>query len=145
MTDLAACEADPAAAYAVNARAVAILAESCRTHGCRLVQVSTDHYFTGDGAGLHDERSPVRFLNDYARSKFAGEAFALSLPNALVLRTNITGFRGWPDKPTFAEWSFTTITQGMPITLFDDSDTSTMDAHGFARALLTFSWKMLAR
>lgn len=136
MTDLNGCEADPGLAYRVNAGAVSILAEACRTTGSRLLQVSTDHFFSGDGAAAHGEVSPVRLVNDYARSKFAGEAFALALPGALVLRTNITGFRGWAGKPTFAEWLIGAIEGDEGLTLFEDFWTSTIDARAFARAAL---------
>jgi len=134
LTDLARCETDPDAAFAVNARAVALLAEKCRLHEARLVHVSTDHFFTGDGRAVHDEAAVPRLINEYARSKFAGEAFALSLPGALVLRTNVTGLRGWEAKPTFAEWLMSAIERDEPLTLFDDYFTSTLDSHSFARA-----------
>ncbi len=134
LTDLARCEADPAAAFAVNARPLALLAECCRAHSARLIQVSTDHFFTGDGRTAHDEAAPPRLVNDYASSKFAGEAFALSLPDALVLRTNITGLRGWADRPTFAEWLMSAIERDEALTLFDDYFTSTLDSRSFARA-----------
>ncbi len=139
LTDLNACEADPGLAYRINARAVAILAEACRAAGSRLLQVSTDHFFSGDGADRHDEVAPVRLVNEYARSKYAGEAFALALPGTLVLRTNITGFRAWAGKPTFAEWLIGAIERDETMTLFEDFWTSTMDAPGFARAALDLS------
>jgi len=134
LTDLVQCERDPGLAYAVNGRTVALLAELCRGRGVRLVQISTDQYFTGDGRELHDERSQVRLLNDYARSKFAGESFAMTLPDALVLRTNITGLRGWAGRPTFAEWLIEAILNETPITLFEDYITSTLDTRSFAKA-----------
>ena len=136
LTDLNACEADPGLAYRVNARAVAVLAEACRSSGSRLLHISTDHFFSGDGDAPHDEAAPVRLVNEYGRSKFAGEAFALALPGALVLRTNITGFRGWTGKPTFAEWLIGAIERDDEMTLFDDFWTSTLDAPSFARAAL---------
>jgi dTDP-4-dehydrorhamnose reductase len=134
LTDLARCEADPCAAFLINARAVALLAESCRLYCARLVQISTDHFFTGDGRAAHDEASPTRLLNEYARSKFAGEAYALSLADALVLRTNVTGLRGWAGKATFAEWLMGAIDRDEPLTLFDDYFTSTLDSGSLARA-----------
>lgn len=136
LTDLNGCEVDPGLAYRVNGRAVAILAEACRAAGSRLLQISTDHFFSGDGDGRHDESAPIRLVNEYARSKFAGEAFALTLPGALVLRTNITGFRGWEGRPTFAEWLIGAVERDEAMTLFDDFWTSTMDARAFARAAL---------
>lgn len=136
LTDLNACEADPGLAYRVNARAVAVLAEACRASRSRLLHVSTDHFFSGDGRAAHSEVAPVRLVNEYARGKFAGESFALALPRALVLRTNITGFRGWAGKPTFAEWLIGAIERDDEMTLFDDFWTSTLDAPSFARAAL---------
>jgi len=137
LTDLAACEADPQASHAVNALAVRHLADACRGQGSRLVQISTDHYFSGDGFALHDEHAPVQLLNEYARSKFAGEQFAQDLPDALILRTNITGFRGWPGKPTFCEWVFQVVGDDSEVTLFEDFITSTMSAGRMAAATLT--------
>lgn len=136
LTDLNRCEAEPGAAYAVNGRAAGVTAELCRRAGARLVQVSTDHYFTGDGRALHDERSPVRLLNEYARSKYVGEALASTLPGSLVLRTNIAGWRGWAGRPTFVEWLFAAVEQDAALTLFDDYFTSTLDCASFARACL---------
>ena len=129
VVDIAACEADPGLAYEVNARPAAILAELSRDLGAKLVQISTDHYFTGDGRALHSEDAPVQLVNEYARSKFAAEGFALTDPAALVVRTNVTGFRGHGGR-TFAEWVLRGLEAGEPMTLFDDFICSTMfNAH----------------
>ena len=135
-TSLDACERDPGAAYVVNAGIVATLAEYCRTRRVGLVQISTDHYFTGDGGRLHDEACPVRLLNQYARSKYAGEAFAATCPGSLVVRTNLVGFRGWPGRPTFVEWALAALEAGDDMTLFDDFHTSSLDVESFSHALL---------
>jgi dTDP-4-dehydrorhamnose reductase len=134
LADVAACERAPDQAWRLNARAVAIIASWARSADARLVQVSTDHYFTGHGAALHDEAAPVRLVNEYARTKYAGEAFALTSPGALVLRTNIAGFRRH-GSPTFAEWAIDAIRTDAPITLFDDFVTSTIDVGSFSVAL----------
>lgn len=134
IVNLALCERDPAAAYAVNARAVCVMAQACRETGARFVQVSTDHYYVGHGALRHDEQAEVNLVNEYARTKFAGEAFALTNRDALVLRTNITGFRGAASQPTFAEWGFYSVLGDRPVTLFDDMHASTLDARSFCKA-----------
>jgi dTDP-4-dehydrorhamnose reductase len=136
LTDLAACESDPGLAYAVNARPAAALAALAGRLGFGLVHVSTDHFFTGDGDALHDEDAPVVLVNEYARSKLAGEAFALTDAGSLVVRTNIVGLRGWPGRPTFAEWALEAIGAGRPLTLFDDFLTSSLDVGACAEALL---------
>ena len=135
MIGLEACERDPALAYAVNARAVALMSDACEDAGVRLVHVSTDHYFTGDGDRAHAETDPVTLVNVYARTKHAGETFAALAPEALVLRTNVTGLRGWPGKPTFAEWALDVVARHAPMRLYDDFYTSTIDAESFASAL----------
>lgn len=133
LVDMDLCERDPALAWRVNARPLAFLAEWSRASGGKLVHVSTDHYFTGGDAAAHDEEAPVSLANEYARSKFAGEAFALTAENALVLRTSIVGIRGW-DQPTFAEWAIDTVESDRPVTLFSDAWSSSIDVAAFARA-----------
>ncbi|MGE0668689.1 MAG: NAD(P)-dependent oxidoreductase [Sphingomonadales bacterium] len=135
MTDLAACEADPKRAFAVNAGAVGVLAEVCGEVTARLIHISTDHFFVGDGDKLHVETAPVHIVNEYARSKLAGETLALASPAALVVRTNVTGFRGWTGRPTFAEWMFESIMSNAETVLFDDFICSTIDARALAKAI----------
>jgi dTDP-4-dehydrorhamnose reductase len=134
-TSLVACERDPASAYAINARLVAVLAGHCRQQGARLVHISTDHFFTGDSARLHDERAPVWLLNEYARTKYAGEAYAATCPGSLVVRTNVVGFRGWLGRPTFVEWAIAALRSGELMTLFADFYTSSIDVDRFATVL----------
>lgn len=135
ITSLDACERDPLLAYRVNARLSALLARETGRLGAYLVHVSTDHFFTGDGAARHDEHCPVQLLNEYARTKYAGECFALTRAGALVLRTNIVGFRGLEGVPTFVEWALASLEQGVPMTLFDDFHTSSLDVMAFSSAL----------
>lgn len=134
-TNLDSCEQDPGGTYLINARAVALIAEQCRASGASLVHVSTDHFFTGDGPHVHAEDSAVTLVNEYARSKYAGEGFARNLPGSLVIRTNITGFRGWFGQPTFAEWAVDAILNRRPLKLFHDFYTSTIDVDSFSRLL----------
>jgi dTDP-4-dehydrorhamnose reductase len=139
MTALDDCQKDPPLAYLINSRAVAVMVEACRTVKARLVHVSTDHYFSGDGDCLHNETAPVRLLNDYARTKFAAEAYALTDSTSLILRTNVTGWRKWSDRPTFFEWLVNSIEERRRLTLFNDFYTSTIDAPTFAVRLFDLS------
>ena len=135
IVSLDACERDPEMAYAVNARPLATLAEWSELHGCKLVQISTDHFFTRDGQAKHDEDAAVTLLNEYARTKFEGERFALRNPDALVVRTNVTGFRGDSSRPTFIEWAIGALRRQEPLTLFDDFWTSTIASRALAAAV----------
>ena len=79
---------------------------------------------------LHDEASPVTLLHEYARTKFAGESFALTAPRALVLRTNILGA-----SKGFARFSIDALKAGNGV-FFDDFYTSPLHVDVFAKAAL---------
>lgn len=133
VVDIDLCEKDPSLAWRINARPLAFLAAWSKATGARLLHVSTDQYFTEGHATAHDETASVSLVNEYARSKFSGEAFALTAANALVLRTSIVGIRGW-ERPTFAEWAIDAVENDRPVTLFSDAWSSSIDVTTFARA-----------
>jgi dTDP-4-dehydrorhamnose reductase len=121
------CENNPAQAYLVNARPAAILSDMCNKINAYYVHISTDHYFKGDKNKKHDETYPVSIVNEYARTKYAGEVFALLNTKSLVVRTNIVGFRHLPNQPTFLEWVLNSIKNDLPMTLFEDYFTSSIN------------------
>jgi dTDP-4-dehydrorhamnose reductase len=135
-TDLAACADDPAGAWRLHARLPAMLAQWASARSLPWIQVSTDHYFCGDGAARHGEGAPVMLVNEYARSKFAGERAALSSPSALVVRCNIVGRRDWPGRPSFAEWMASSLAAGRPIPAYSDVWTSSLEATQAAGLML---------
>lgn len=135
LVNLAQCEANPELAKAINATPAEYLAQWAQEYGYQLVQISTDHYYTGDGTALHTEDAPVTLLNEYARTKHQSEQFALEKPESLVVRTNIVGFRGKASQPTFAEWAIETLAQQKPLTLFHDFYTSSIDVTTFSTLL----------
>jgi len=136
VTSHAICEEQPAIAFLVNARTPALLAALCGELGARLAHISSDHFFSGDGSTPHDERAPVQLVNEYARSKYAGERLALTNPSALAIRTNIVGLRRWAGRQTFAEWAIDAIEHARPMTLFDDFYTSSMHTRACAGGVL---------
>lgn len=135
LTDICVCEQDPVSAYRVNARAPAIIADVCRANGVRFIHVSTDHYFVGDGDMQHSEEAEVHLVNEYAKTKYAAEAYVLTAPEASVLRTNISGFRGREGCPTIVEWLVECLNSKMPIPGFTDAFVSTIDVISFSKAL----------
>ena len=95
-TAVDAAEREPAAAFAVNARAPQILADEAKRSGALLLHYSTDYVFDGSATTPYFEDAPVAPLNVYGRSKLDGErAIAASGARALVLRTSwVYGLRG---------------------------------------------------
>jgi dTDP-4-dehydrorhamnose reductase len=82
-------ESEPALAFAINARAPAILAEEARRAGALLVHYSTDYVFDGSATAPYAEEAPANPLNVYGQSKREGElAIAASGAQALVFRTS---------------------------------------------------------
>ncbi|PTU57337.1 dTDP-4-dehydrorhamnose reductase [Sphaerisporangium cinnabarinum] len=80
-------EREPAA-FAVNAVGAANVARAAREHGARVVQVSTDYVFAGDGTAPYAEDAPVLPLSAYGRTKAAGEWAVLAADGRnLVVRT----------------------------------------------------------
>jgi dTDP-4-dehydrorhamnose reductase len=136
IADVDSCDRDPARAEIVNGHAPGELASLCRSLGIRFVQISTDHFFTGDADAKHSEDAPISILNAYAASKRLGEQTTARVPGVLVLRTNVTGWRGEAARPTFVEWACETLRLGKPARLFDDYFTSTIHAAGFAQAMI---------
>lgn len=89
-------ESDPGPAHAVNAMAPGILADEARRLGAVLVHFSTDYVFDGAKRTPYVETDATAPLNEYGRSKLAGErAIAESGCRHLVLRTGwVYGPRG---------------------------------------------------
>lgn len=135
MVDLVECEKRPDCTYMINARPASILADMSIKTGIYFVQISTDHYFIGDCDIKHTEECQIRLINEYGRTKYVAERFALTCPNALIVRTNIVGFRNKQDKPTFVEWAIRNFETNSPITLFDDYFTSSIHVVQFSSAL----------
>ncbi len=70
---LKSCELDPAMAQVVNVDSAAALVANVRTHGSRLVHLSTDLVFSGRGAGGHVETDPVDPVTIYGKTMVVSE------------------------------------------------------------------------
>ncbi len=82
-------ESDAQTAFRINAQAVGEIAEAARETGARLVHLSTDYVFPGDGEAPLGENAPVAPVNVYGASKLDGEVLALkAAPGAIILRTS---------------------------------------------------------
>jgi dTDP-4-dehydrorhamnose reductase len=77
------------AAHKINSKAVSILADWCKKRDVLLVHYSTDYVFDGSGNTPRKEDAPVAPLNEYGKSKLAGErAITQSGAKYLILRTS---------------------------------------------------------
>lgn len=130
------CEDDKKMAYQVNARPSSILTNLAKEMKAYYILISTDGYYAGDKDYKHKESNPVLLLNEYARTKYCGECFTLSNSNNLVVRTNIVGFRGWQNQPTFVEWVISSLRNKAKMILFNDYYTSSISVAQFSKSLM---------
>jgi dTDP-4-dehydrorhamnose reductase len=139
ITDLAVNECEPAEAMDLHARLPGLIAQWARQRGKPWVQISTDHYWNDTKNRRHAEDALVHPPNVYARTKHEGEMLALADPGALVLRTNIVGFRGRSGEPTFVEWALGALERaaagGEPVKAYTDVWASSIEVHQLAEAL----------
>jgi len=88
MTNVDGCETDEEAAYQVNAIGPKNLAIACEQYGSRLLHVSTDYVFSGDGSSPYLESDDPSPNTAYGRTKLAGEKFVAShCSNNCICRT----------------------------------------------------------
>jgi dTDP-4-dehydrorhamnose reductase len=66
-------ERDPGPAFAINATSVKHLATACRETGALLVHYGTDYVFDGQKGAPYTEGDPTCPINNYGKSKLAGE------------------------------------------------------------------------
>lgn len=82
---------DPIASIAINALHPHLLARAARSRGARVIHISTDCVFDGDGAGRssgYTETAVTNATDLYGRTKAMGE---LTAPGTLTVRTSIIG------------------------------------------------------
>lgn len=82
-------EQQPEAAYLINAEAVKNIAALCREKSILLIHYSTDYVFDGRKGHPYVEHDPPNPLNNYGKSKLAGEeAVQTSAGKFLLFRTS---------------------------------------------------------
>ena len=72
-TDTAAAERDPAAALAVNGEGAGNVARACAAAGVPIAYISSNEVFDGKKGAPYDEDDATHAINEYGRSKLAGE------------------------------------------------------------------------
>jgi len=81
-------EDEEALALALNAEGPENIARLCTRLGARMLHISTDYVFDGNGKRPYPETDPVCPQGAYGRTKAAGETRVLAAtPNPVILRT----------------------------------------------------------
>ena len=135
-TAVDAAEDNEPLAARLNADAVGILARVAKRHGARMVHVSTDNVFDGQGCIPYTEEMPTCPQSAYGRTKLDGERQLLSAlgDDAVILRT------AWLYSPYGKNFVKTMLTLGKDKhalkVVFDQVGTPTC-ARDLARAIVT--------
>lgn len=133
LTDVDACERDPALAHRVNALATQAVAQAARNAGAGLVAVSTDYVFDGE-RGDYRETDVPRPLSAYGRSKLEGERLALAAhPEAIVARTSVVF---GPHRKNFFLWLLGELRAGRGVRIVRDQRVTPTLSHDLAEQCL---------
>jgi dTDP-4-dehydrorhamnose reductase len=132
---IADCVREPERARSVNALATARLAELCAAAGARLVFVSTDLVFDGEGAPYRESDEPAP-LSAYGRAKAEGERAVLAHAGHCVARLSLLYGPSLAGRPSFFDKQVSALRAGRPVKLFTDEWRTPLDLPTAARALL---------
>lgn len=118
LTDVDACERNPALAFEANVRSVVNVADWLRARrgATRLLHISTDQVYEGRGPHGENSASPHNY---YAFSKYAGE-LAAAAADATVIRTNFFGRSSCAGRSSLSDWLYTALQGGDQVNVFED-------------------------
>ena len=103
LVNLQECEDNVKSAYIVNTSIAMQLSSISKKYKSYFIHISTDHFFN-DKKLKHTENDEIVLVNNYARTKFEAENEVVKIySKALVVRTNIVGFRR-NNIDSFFEW-----------------------------------------
>ncbi|MFQ5510243.1 MAG: dTDP-4-dehydrorhamnose reductase [Candidatus Krumholzibacteriia bacterium] len=89
MTHVDRCEEEDVRAFEINALGARNVAVAARSHGARIVHISTDYVFDGSKGEPYVEEDLPRPISAYGLSKLAGEMFVRTLhPEHYIIRTS---------------------------------------------------------
>jgi dTDP-4-dehydrorhamnose reductase len=118
---LKSCELDPAMSWRTNVVSAVNVAAAARAFGARLVHLSSDLVFSGDGDGGYVETDAVDPVTVYGRTMAEAEQVVLHTdPSAAILRISL------PMGPSFnrhagaIDWIQSRFRNGRPATLYFD-------------------------
>ncbi len=134
MTNVDGCESDYETAFKVNAMGVRNLAQAAKENGAKLIHISTDYVFAGDGTRPYVEWDRINPQSAYGASKALGEKYALKFcDKTFVVRTSwLYGYIG----KNFVKTVRRVIRERGGITVVNDQRGNPTNANDLAHHLL---------
>lgn len=134
--DVPKCEADPDWAHEINVqhlrRVMAVLPEKTR-----LVYVSSDHVFGGDGE--YDEHSLPCPISVYGQTRVNAERLVLGRYGSLVIRTGLAIGPSPNGRTGHLDWLRYRTQKNLPITIVEDESRSVVWVTDLARRVMKFA------
>lgn len=122
MTNVDACELDPASCELQNVTATAHLVRASERHGSHLIHLSTDFIFDGEN-GPYREEDQAAPLSIYGHSKLDAERIVINsrLAKWAIARTIIVyGVAEGLSRSNVVLWAKSALEEGQPIKVVDD-------------------------
>ena len=134
-------EAESDLAERLNTEAPKILAKCCSRVGARLIHISTDYVFSGEGDQPSTEECATQPLGVYGKSKLAGEvAIRQVLAPHIIMRTSwVFGARG----KNFVKTMLTLAASRDQVSVVSDQFGAPTSARGIAEAIASIVLSML--
>lgn len=102
---------------AVITQGTSHIVRAAEATNARLIHLSSDVVFDGRHAPYRELDSPSP-IHDYGRAKAEAETIVARYPNHVIVRTSLIYGRRIMDRST--EWIAASLSQGRPVTLFDN-------------------------
>lgn len=133
-----AAERETTAAFALNARAPALLAQAASEAGAVLVHYGSDFVFDGEAREPYVETDPANPLSVYGTSKLYGEIEAQRAPRHYVLRVeSLFGGTGVRGHRATVDYIADTLLAGQPVRAIADRTVTPSYVPDVARATRT--------
>lgn len=134
--DIDLCERNPDVARTLNVTLTQAVADSCSRGGSQLIYVSTDNVFDGE-RGNYTEADQPSPINEYARTKAAGEAIVAAVPGSTIARIALVmGFGPLGGGNSFLERTIPMLRAGQTINVPPEEIRTPIDVLTLGRALL---------
>ena len=134
--DVSKCEANPVWARSVNVENFELLLASLEP-ATRLVYISSDHVFGGDG--VYDETSAVAPISVYGKTRVEAEARVFTRPGSLLIRVGLPVGRSLDGRTGHLDWLRYRQHRGLPVTIIRDERRSAVWAEDAADRILALA------
>lgn len=134
--DVPRCEVAPGWAREINIVYLQRVLDALPSH-TRLVYVSSDHVFGGDG--IYDEGSSPCPISVYGRTRVDAEELVLARPQSLVLRVGLAIGPSPNGRTGHWDWLRYRTAQNLPMTIVHDEYRSAVWAHDLAVRVMQFA------